>query len=143
VAESDRSGERLCFIPSLLISRKQGNGSTILKKFYGRDSVAQFWWLAGQGWSAILTNMGGLIMRMNDKTPLGLACLIAAVVILFGAAVNPANAELNLIEALTAGKPDLFLRYRFEHVEDGIPGLKEAFCLNAAHRSWLQHGDVL
>jgi hypothetical protein len=66
-------------------------------------------------------------MRMNDKTPLGLAYLIAAVVILFGAAVNSANAEPGLIEALTAGRPDLFLRYRFEYVEDGTPRLKEAF----------------
>jgi hypothetical protein len=36
-------------------------------------------------------------------------------------------AEENLAAALTSGTPDLFLRYRFERVDDAVPKLKNAY----------------
>ena len=39
----------------------------------------------------------------------------------------PAQAEENLWHSLISGKPDVFLRYRFEYGDDATPGLKEAY----------------
>jgi len=37
------------------------------------------------------------------------------------------HAEGSLWQALTGGKPDLYLRYRFEYVDDDTPGLDQAY----------------
>ena len=43
------------------------------------------------------------------------------------AATTAAIAQDSFVQAITGGTPDLFLRYRFERVEDDRPGLKRAY----------------
>ncbi len=44
-----------------------------------------------------------------------------------GLATLPAYGTEDLIGALTGGKPDLYLRYRYEYADDAKPGLKNAY----------------
>jgi hypothetical protein len=50
--------------------------------------------------------------------------------VLLGASLlpsTPAHSMDAFTEALLGGKPDLFLRYRYESVDDGVPHLKDAY----------------
>ena len=57
--------------------------------------------------------------RRKKRTPLAALALLAL--------AASSAAEENLAAALKGGTPDLFLRYRFERVEDGVPKLKNAY----------------
>ncbi|MFZ2169109.1 MAG: hypothetical protein WAW61_05665 [Methylococcaceae bacterium] len=51
----------------------------------------------------------------------------AALLLALCGLVQPARADGSLWQSLTGGKPDLFLRYRFEYADDAKPGLKQAY----------------
>ncbi len=63
-------------------------------------------------------------MGTGQKSPSGVAsffCLSLAAMV-----SSPCHGESSLIDALSTGQFDLFLRYRFEHVDDGEPGIEDA-----------------
>ncbi len=56
----------------------------------------------------------------------GSSLRIITTLALFGG-ITSADAEVSLIDAIIGGTPDVFLRYRFERVDDASPGLKRAY----------------
>lgn len=64
---------------------------------------------------------GSMDVRNSSNTLASLAPLA-----LF-AVIASASADDSLVDALTGGTADLFLRYRFEFVDDGAPAIKNAY----------------
>lgn len=58
--------------------------------------------------------------KLRALERISIFCLLAA-------GLPAAHAEENLWRSLLGGKPDLFLRYRFEYADDRRPSLKEAY----------------
>jgi hypothetical protein len=50
---------------------------------------------------------------------------VAAIILI--ATIPSMAADDGFIDALVGGTPDVFLRYRFERADDGVPGLKRAY----------------
>ena len=57
-----------------------------------------------------------IVIILAKVLSLALACI-----------ATPAQAQENLWRSLIGGKPDLFLRYRFEYADDAKPGVKEGY----------------
>lgn len=67
---------------------------------------------------------------INNKRidQLGLFSLKTTLLIILASCFSsPVKAEENLWNSLISGKPDIFLRYRFEYGDDHLPTLKEAY----------------
>lgn len=66
-------------------------------------------------------------LRHTQQKKLSVTAYGVLILLIIAIMPEPARSEESLWQSLISGQPDLNLRYRFEHADDGKPGLRQAF----------------